>query len=271
VNREILPEGDRHELRAELAAESLEAADADSIGGDPIAGGEGEPDEMVADESVPEEPAEADDGGSPRSRILPAEAAESPRDSDQLPTAATCDDNVPFDWYVIRVASGREGTLSSKVDKKLKLSGHDKFVRNVVVPKRKISEVRDGKKRIREEKLYPGYFFMEMQLVEEIWYLLRDTPGVGDFVGGGSKPIPMVASEVKKLLDIIEERERDEPPEVKIEVDKNDTVKITDGPFENFEGVVEEVHPGKGQVRVMVTIFGRETPVDLEYWQVEKV
>jgi transcriptional antiterminator NusG len=112
---------------------------------------------------------------------------------------------------------------------------------------------------------------MEMQLVEEIWYLLRDTPGVGDFVGGGSKPIPMVASEVKKLLDIIEERERDEPPEVKIEVDKNDTVKITDGPFENFEGVVEEVHPGKGQVRVMVTIFGRETPVDLEYWQVEKV
>ena len=134
-----------------------------------------------------------------------------------------------------------------------------------------MSEVRDGKKRIREEKLYPGYFFMEMQLVEEIWYLLRDTPGVGDFVGGGSKPIPMVASEVKKLLDIIEERERDEPPEVKIEVDKNDTVKITDGPFENFEGVVEEVHPGKGQVRVMVTIFGRETPVDLEYWQVEKV
>jgi transcriptional antiterminator NusG len=205
------------------------------------------------------------------SPVLPGAAAVATGHSDVLPTAKTVTDEVPFDWYVIRVQSGREDTLSSKILKKLKLAGHDHFVRSVVVPKQKISEVRDGKKRVREMKLYPGYFFMEMQLVEEIWYLLRDTPGVGDFVGGGAKPIPMTATEVKRLLDVLEERERDEPPEIKIEVDKNDTVKIKEGPFENFEGVVEEVHPAKGQVRVMVTIFGRETPVDLEYWQVEKV
>ncbi len=237
-----------------------------------------EQDAAISDVGQPEasvEPAApAPPSGSPATGILTKKSAETNIASDALPTATGVtegDDEVAFDWYVIRVQSGREDTLSSKIGRKLKLAGHDRFVRSVVVPKQKISEVRDGKKRVREMKLYPGYFFMEMQLVEEIWYLLRDTPGVGDFVGGGAKPIPMTASEVKKLVDVMEERERDEPPEIKIEVDKNDMVKIKEGPFENFEGVVEEVHPTKGQVRVMVTIFGRETPVDLEYWQVEKL
>lgn len=180
-------------------------------------------------------------------------------------------DEADLKWYVIRVQSGREDTLSSKIKKKLKLQGLDRFVRNIVVPKQKVGEIKEGKKRVREMKLYPGYFFMEMQLVEEIWYLLRDTAGVGDFVGGGQKPIPMTAKEVRKLLDVLEERERDEAPEIKIEVEKGNTVKIKEGPFENFEGVVDEVQAAKGLIRVMVTIFGRETPVDLEYWQVEKV
>jgi len=172
---------------------------------------------------------------------------------------------------VVRVQSGREDTLSNKIKRKLQLADLDRFVRNVVVPKQKVTEIKEGKKKVREVKLYPGYFFMEMQLVEEIWYLLRDTPGVGDFVGGGTKPIPMTAQEVRKLLDVLEQRESDEPPEIKIEVEKNDTVKINEGPFMNFEGIVQEVQPSKGLIRVMVTIFGRETPVDLEYWQVEKV
>jgi transcriptional antiterminator NusG len=190
-----------------------------------------------------------------------------------LPTAASIGepDEAQLHWYVIRVQSGREDTLSSKIQRKLQLAGLDRFVRSIVVPKQKVGEIKEGKKRVREMKLYPGYFFMEMQLVEEIWYLLRDTAGVGDFVGGGQKPIPMTAKEVRKLLDVLEERERDEAPEIKIEVQKGDTVKIKEGPFENFEGVVEEVQPQKGLIRVMVTIFGRETPVDLEYWQVEKV
>lgn len=179
---------------------------------------------------------------------------------------------LPFEWYVIKVANGREDTLSRKVEKTLSLRGLDGYVRNIVVPKQKISEIKDGKKRVREHKLYQGYFFMECQLVEEIWYLLRDIQGVGSFVGGGlgDKPMPMTPDEVRKLRDMIEQRESEAPPELKIDVKKNDTVKVKDGPFENFEGIVEEVHPKTGKLRVMVTIFGRETPVELEYWQVEQ-
>jgi transcriptional antiterminator NusG len=209
----------------------------------------------------------------PRKAARKVEAADATTGEAGLPPAAGLGDPGEADlyWYVIRVQSGREDTLSSKILKKLKLAGLDRFVRNIVVPKQKVGEIKEGKKRVREMKLYPGYFFMEMQLVEEIWYLLRDTAGVGDFVGGGQKPIPMTAKEVRKLLDVLEERERDEAPEIKIEVEKGNNVKIKEGPFENFEGVVDEVQPAKGLIRVMVTIFGRETPVDLEYWQVEKI
>lgn len=175
-----------------------------------------------------------------------------------------------FEWYVIRVQSGREDTISNKLVRKLQLTKLDHLVETVVVPKQKVTEIKEGKKRIRELKLYPGYFFMQCKLDEDLWYLLRDTPGVGDFVGTSTKPMPMTPTEVKKILDVIEERESEAPPEVKIDVAKNDTVKIKEGPFENFEGIVQEVQPAKGVLRVMVTIFGRETPVDLEYWQVEK-
>ena len=177
-----------------------------------------------------------------------------------------------YEWYVIKVANGREDTLSRKVEKTLSLRGLDHHVRKIEVPKQKVTEIKDGKKRVREHKLYQGYFFMECQLVDEIWYLLRDIQGVGSFVGGkpSDKPMPMLPDEVRKLRDMMEQRESEAPPELKIDVKKNDTVKVKDGPFENFEGIVDEVHPKTGKLRVLVTIFGRETPVDLEYWQVEQ-
>ena len=261
-------EGDLGAPAPTSSPEGDEAVDAGS--GDVVSEDATDLENETGDVAVAEPAAESGDAVERRS-LIPQAQEETPKDEDTLPTASNISDDEPMEWYVIRVQSGREDTLSSKVAKKIKLAGHDRFVGSVVVPKQKISEVRDGKKRVREMKLYPGYFFMEMQLVEEIWYLLRDTPGVGDFVGGGKKPIPMTASEVQKLQDVLEERERDEPPEIKIEVEKNDTVKINEGPFMNFEGIVEEVQPQKGLIRVMVTIFGRETPVDLEYWQVEKV
>ncbi|MGE4619448.1 MAG: transcription termination/antitermination protein NusG [Planctomycetota bacterium] len=210
-------------------------------------------DEAAEDEAVEDEAVEEDQVKAPR--VRKGAAAE-----------------LPFEWYVIKVANGREDTLSRKVEKTLSLRGLDDRVRNIVVPKQKVSEIKDGKKKIREVKLYQGYFFMECQLVEEIWYLLRDIQGVGSFVGGGlgEKPMPMTPDEVRKLRDMIEQRESEAAPELKIDVKKNDTVKVKDGPFENFEGIVEEVHPKTGKLRVMVTIFGRETPVDLEYWQVEQ-
>ncbi len=280
----MFSEGSSEEVRehAEVPAPAPVGGEADTseAGVDPIfeVAPKDEPDSAASADDSPAEPSLGVEPAQPTRKRATKKAekkAESIIGEGGLPTAESFGkDDVPeeaLNWYVIRVQSGREDTLSTKIRRKLQLASLDRFVRAIVVPKQKIGEIKEGKKRIREMKLYPGYFFMEMQLVEEIWYLLRDTPGVGDFVGGGAKPIPMTAKEVRKLLDVLEERERDEAPEVKIEVEKNDLVKIKEGPFENFEGVVEEVQPSKGMIRVMVTIFGRETPVDLEYWQVEKV
>lgn len=176
---------------------------------------------------------------------------------------------VDFLWYVLRVQSGREESVANSLRKKLTLLKFDDRVRQVAVPKQKVTEIKEGKKRIKAQKVFPGYIFLEMALDDDLWYLLRDTGGIGDFVGSQQKPLPMTSAEVRKIMDIMEEKE--EPKEVKIDLQKHDAVKIKEGPFENFDGVVEEVNPARGIVRVMVSIFGRSTPVDLEYWQVEKL
>lgn len=229
---------------------------------------EEEPEEAsTEEESVEEEPREEPEETPDAEPV--EEAPVSPKTSRIKKVPA---EELAYEWYVIKVANGREDTLSRKVEKTLSLRGLDHHVRKIEVPKQKVTEIKDGKKRVREHKLYQGYFFMECQLVDEIWYLLRDIQGVGSFVGGkpSDKPMPMLPDEVRKLRDMMEQRESEAPPELKIDVKKNDTVKVKDGPFENFEGIVVEVHPKTGKLRVMVTIFGRETPVDLEYWQVEQ-
>ncbi|MGE3163336.1 MAG: transcription termination/antitermination protein NusG [Planctomycetota bacterium] len=188
-----------------------------------------------------------------------------PEAAEVTPSGPTVD----FEWYVLRVQSGREDTVSNNLRKKLRLHGMDEKVRAVAVPKQKMTEIKEGKKRVRAQKVFPGYIFVEMALDDDLWYLIRDTTGIGDFVGSQQKPVPMASAEVRKVLDIMEEKE--EPKEVKIDLHKHDAVKIKEGPFENFDGIVEEVNPQRGIVRVMVAIFGRSTPVDLEYWQVEKL
>ena len=130
-------------------------------------------------------------------------------------------------------------------------------------------EMRGGKKRYKERKLYPGYIIVEMDLTDDVWYMIKETSGIGDFVGSYQKPIPLSPPEVEKILNTL--KGKDESPEVKIDLTAGDGVKIKEGPFENFDGVVDETFPAKGTVRVIVTIFGRATPVDLEYWQVEKI
>ncbi|HLU46760.1 MAG TPA: transcription termination/antitermination protein NusG [Planctomycetota bacterium] len=173
------------------------------------------------------------------------------------------------EWYVLRVASGRESTVKDALQKKIQLAGLEESVPTVLVPTERVSEIKGGKKRYRERKLYPGYIIVEMDLTDDVWYLIKDTPGIGDFVGSFQKPVPLARDEVDKILSSVKDKE--EAPEVKIDLVPGDGVKIKEGPFENFDGVVDEVFPAKGQVRVMVTIFGRSNPVDLEYWQVEKL
>jgi len=173
------------------------------------------------------------------------------------------------DWYVLRVASGREETVKESLQKKIQLAGLDECVPTVLVPTERVSEIKGGKKRYKERKLYPGYIIVEMDLTDDVWYLIKDTHGIGDFVGSNQKPIPLSPTEVDKILNTLKGKE--EAPEVRIDLEPQDSVKIKEGPFENFDGTVDEVFPTKGQVRVIVTIFGRATPVDLEYWQVEKI
>ena len=173
------------------------------------------------------------------------------------------------EWYVLRVASGRESTVQEALKKKIQLAGLSEVIPEVLVPTERVSEIKGGKKRYRERKLYPGYLIVQMELVDDAWYLIKDTPGIGDFVGSFQKPVPLSPDEVERIKST--QKDKEEAPEVKIDLEPGDGVKIKEGPFENFDGSVDEVFPAKGQVRVMVTIFGRSNPVDLEYWQVEKL
>jgi transcriptional antiterminator NusG len=177
-------------------------------------------------------------------------------------------------WYVVRVQSGRESTVQTALERKLKVAGKTEVIPRVLVPVETVTEVKAGRKRTRKKKLYPGYVLVEVvedeggKVPRDVWFLVRETPGVGDFVGAHGSPEPMPQADVDKVLAVVE-RSADKAPQVQIAFKKGDTVKIKEGPLESFDGVVDETIPAKGLVRVIVTIFGRATPVELEYWQVE--
>jgi transcriptional antiterminator NusG len=170
-------------------------------------------------------------------------------------------------WYVVRVQSGKEELVQTNLARRVNEAGLEDKIGRVLVLSEKVSEIRSGSKRVTEKKSYPGYIFIEMILEDDSWFLVRETPGIGDFVGPQMQPIPLGVDEVEKL--ILEADKVEEKPKLQINFQVGDGVKIKEGPFQNFDGVVEEVIPDKGLVKVVVTIFGRATPVELEYWQVE--
>lgn len=176
-------------------------------------------------------------------------------------------------WYALRVQTNKEDSVKRNMDRRIELRGLAKKILQVVVPTEKIAEIKNGKKRTRQVKTYPGYVLVELIMDDETWSFVRETPGVGDFVGGiaGSqqKPFPLRPDEVKKIFGI--EEPGAEAPRIKIDFVIGDKVKIGEGAFENFEGTVEEINEQKGTVGVVVTIFGRSVPVELPYWQVEKI
>jgi transcriptional antiterminator NusG len=190
-------------------------------------------------------------------------------DMDTSPTPTT-----PSRWYVLRVASNLEKKMRDKLEQRLAAAGLEESVPSVLVPTETISEMKGGRKRVVHRKLYPGYIMVEMHLDEEgqipeaVWFLIRETQGIGDFVGSSRMPVPMADHEVERVLNGM--RVTDETPQLKINFKLGDRVKINEGPFESYNGVVDEVNEMKGMVRVIVTIFGRETPVELEYWKVEQ-
>ena len=171
-------------------------------------------------------------------------------------------------WYVVRVQSGREETVKDGLLRRVRAMGLEGKISSVVVPTEKVTEIRSGRKTVREKKLYPGYIMIEMIQDKDSWFLVRETPGIGDFLGL-KEPIPMAEHEVNKML-VDQSATEEDRPKIKIEVQKGDSVRVKDGPFENFDGQVEEVDAKNGRVKVAITVFGRSTPVDLEYWQLEK-
>ena len=177
-------------------------------------------------------------------------------------------------WFIIQTLSGQEHKVKESIEKRVKSEEMQDCVKEVLVPMEKVVEVRNQKKTVSTRKLWPGYVFVDMvlldetrRLIEKPWYFIRDTQGIIGFVGG-ERPSPASAEEMEFIKAKISESEDSERPKVNFEV--GETVKINDGPFLNFSGVIEEIEPNRGKLKVTVNIFGRSTPVELEYWQVEK-
>ena len=173
-------------------------------------------------------------------------------------------------WYVLKVQTNREKSIRDSIVRRVKREGVEEFFGDIIIPTEKRIETKGGKKRVTEQKLYPGYLMIQMILNDETWYLVRDTGGVGDFTGSAGKPIAMQEHEISKMLGLEETKEA-EPAKIKIDLTSGDVIKIKEGTFESFEGTIDAVDDASGKITVLIEIFGRSTPVELEYWQVEKV
>jgi transcriptional antiterminator NusG len=172
-------------------------------------------------------------------------------------------------WYVIHTQTGYENRVRNLLEGKVKAGLAKDAIAQILVPVEQVSEIKAGKKRISQRKFFPGYILVEMELTDESWYLIKSIPGVTGFVGAGAKPLPLKEDEIDTILK--QAKEAKEKPTPKVIFDKGESVRVNDGPFVNFNGTVEEANVAKGKLKVMISIFGRATPVELETWQVEKI
>lgn len=173
-----------------------------------------------------------------------------------------------MDWYILKVQSNREDSIREGLLRRVAIAGLGYYFGDVIVPTEKVTEFKGGKKRITKRKLYPGYLVVHMEINDDTWFLVRETPGIGDFTGAAGRPSPMLAHEVARIVAKHEEKS-EKSPKLKIAFREGERVKINEGTFENFEGEVDSIDETNGRVTVMINIFGRSTPVELEYWQIE--
>jgi len=170
-------------------------------------------------------------------------------------------------WYVIHSYSGYENKVEHNLNQRIASMGMQNKIFRVVVPTEEEVEIRDGKRRSSRRRVFPGYILVQMILDDESWYVVRNTPGVTGFVGSGTKPIPLRQEEVDKILARMEE----EHPRIRVNFRVGETVRIVEGPFADFMATVDEIYPERGKVRLLVSFFGRETPVEMDFLQVEKI
>jgi transcriptional antiterminator NusG len=177
-------------------------------------------------------------------------------------------------WFVLHTLSGHEYKVQNSIANRVKQEEMEEYIGEILIPTENVSEVKQGKKKTVSRKFFPGYVLANLalyddnkNLVEETWYFIQNTPGVIGFVGGDAA-VPLRKEEVDRIINQVEEKKEKVTP--KIQFEPGETIKITDGPFLNFNGVIEEVDPARGKLKVSVSIFGRSAPVELEYWQADK-
>jgi transcriptional antiterminator NusG len=188
----------------------------------------------------------------------------------EAPVAAPVDDvGTSKHWYIIHAYSGFEQKVAESLKTRSQAFGFSERLGQILIPTEEVVELRNGKKVTSKRLLYPGYVLVEMEMDDELWHAVKSTPRVTGFVGGGTKPVPLTADEVNSVL--YRQASSAERPRPKMNFEKSETVKIIDGPFTNFSGKVDEINPERNTLRVMVTIFGRSTPVELDFLQVEKI
>lgn len=172
-------------------------------------------------------------------------------------------------WYVVHTQTGAEEKVKANLEGRITTAGLKELIPEVVIPTEQVSEIRSGKKRISHRKFFPGYLIVKMEMSKDTWYLVKATPGITGFIGLGNKPSALSEVEVDNILKRTQETQV--KPSPKIIFEKGEAVRVNEGPFSNFNGTIEEIHPERGKLKVGVSIFGRLTPVELEYWQVEKI
>jgi transcriptional antiterminator NusG len=218
----------------------------------------------------PPEGASSAETPSPPVANAPATPAQAPAATEPEPVQAPVPSNKH--WYVVKVQSGREESIKEAIERRVKIEGLEEYYGQIIIPVERVTEMRNGKRVVKERKLYPGYLMVEVEYNDRILYLFRETSGVGDFVGGtvNRPPSPMPPREVERMLGT-QGQIQDKPIAAKPVFERGDRVKVRDGTFAGLEGEVKEILEALSRVRVELTIFGRPVPVELEYWQVEPV
>jgi transcriptional antiterminator NusG len=252
------PSAENQAAEEEAAVEQAEAAISEEEVND-------QTDEGAADEATPivDEPAIMKKPLNKKQKLEeldPIKRALMPKPKEEGP--------IVMDWYILKVQSNRERSIADALQRKIKIEGLDRYFDQVVVPTERVTEFKAGKKKVVERKLYPGYIVVHMCINDDTWFAVRETSGIGDFTGSAGKPTPMLAQEVARIIKQDEE-EVSEQPKLNINFKIGDRVKIKEGTFESFEGEVHHIDEQNGRISVMINIFGRSTPVELEYWQVE--
>jgi len=237
----------------------------------------GQPQEPPADFASPEgeeSPAAGPDVGSLELAAEQPEAqtaAEPPEPGVETPAEAAPETPAPpaKQWYILHTYSGFEQKVAESLRTRAEAFGYADKIGQILIPTEEVVEMRGGRKVTSKRLLYPGYVLVEMEMSDELWHAVKNTPRVTGFVGGGNTPVPLSADEVNQVL--YRQSASADRPRPKLSFEKNETVRIIDGPFTSFTGKVDEVNPERNTLRVLVTIFGRATPVELDFWQVEKV